>query len=94
MNEGNDGGFKVAIFQTERAKIDLKGERCSDGAMKEAFGIANLDENFDFSLGCNACMSDLEIHMVLEFSFPCGSCKCINFMSELGINIFLMFNFS
>lgn len=51
-----------------------------DLGMKKAFGIAILDANFDFSLGCNTFMSNLGIHMVFYFYFCLmGLCGLLNF---------------
>lgn len=64
-------------FRTQGAKMDEGGEigfRIVD--VGEAT-VANLNANFDFSLVCKSCTSDLGIHMVLDFLCFCDILECI-----------------
>ena len=45
--------------------MDLEGDRLLDGKLEEAFGLENLDANFNFI----ASMRLLGIHMNFDFDF-------------------------
>lgn len=62
MNGGDDGEYKIVGFG-----------RYLEGGVREAFLIASLYVNFDFSLGYNSSINNLGIHIVFDVPFLCGS---------------------